>query len=278
LPSVDQFDHMIVHVAGPDGGRFLDCTDKMSRPALPVPFGLAGRDALILDEKNPRFVRLGEYPADASVIRSIRSVQVTNRTDALVEEKLTLEGIHGALLRGYLRHQPASLRHSYVAGLLKQQGAELIGLTFDGLEQPHLSLVLNLVYAVRSRFHETESQLIGQSLGCFEQTYLAAESVEKRLTPFQIATPLTLEGSVTIRAPEGFRANSAAAPIGQKWDDRFLRGRLDVLAEKSVWRLSYTLHEPAGRFAPGDYDAFCATLGRASRALSPKLTFERVRP
>jgi hypothetical protein len=275
LPSLDQFDHMILHLPGQDGGEFVDCTDKMSRPALPVPFGLAGHEALILDEQNPRFVRIRDYPADASLIRSLRTVQVTNQTDALVEEALTLEGIHGAMLREYLRSQPATARRSYIAALLKQSGAEVIGLQIESLEQPQAPLVLKLVYAMRAQFHETGRDLVARPPACFEQTYLATEVIEKRVTPFRIATPLTLQASAIIRAPEGFRTK-LAEPLAQTWNDRFVRGQLDVVAEEKGRRLDYKLQEPAGRLAPGDYAAFCATLGRASRDLSPRLTFERV--
>ena len=204
-------------------------------------------------------------------------VQVTNQTDALVEETLTLEGTHGALLREYLRHQPATSRRPYVAGVLKAAGAELLELSLANLEESQSSLILTLVYSLRSQFHEAGGELVGKPSACFEHSYLTTDSAEKRLTPFQVTTPLTLQASVAVRAPEGFRAKASQSP-GRKWDQRFVRGQLDAFTEKSGWRLNYKLHEPAGRFAAGDYADFCATLNRASSDLSPEVTFERVSP
>jgi hypothetical protein len=277
LPSLDQFDHMIVHLAGPEGGRFLDCTDKMSRPSLAVPFGLGGRDALILDENNPRFGRIPEYPSDASVIRSARTVQLTNQSDVMVEETLTMDGTHGAMLRDYLRQQTPSARRSYLVGLLKSRGAELLKLDLENLEKPQSPLVLSLVYTLRAQFHVAGRELIGKLPACFEHTYLTTEAVEKRLSPFQVAIPLTLEATVTIRPPEGFRAKPVEAS-SQNWDARFLRGQVNATTETSRLRLTCQLHQRAGRFAASDYAAFCAALDRASNDLSPKLTFERVSP
>ena len=85
------------------------------------------------------------------------------------------------------------------------------------------------------------------------------------------------DASVIIRAPDGFRAKTSESPA-QKWNHRFVRGELNAVAEKTGWRLDYRLHQPAGRFAAADYAGFCAIMDRVSSELSPKLTFEPIRP
>ena len=277
LPSLDQFDHMIVHLPESTGAHFLDCTDKMSRPALAVPLGLAGHEAYVLDEHNPRFIRVPEHPAGASVIRSVRSVQVTNQTDALVTETLTLDGAHGAWLRDALRQQTVAARRSYLAGLLKGRGAELLRLELEHLEQPHSPLILKLSYVLRFQFQAADSGLTGRMPACLEQTYLATELVEKRLWPFQVNVPLTLESVVTFPAPEGFRVRPVPV-TAQKWDDRFARGEVRAAVENNVLRITARVHQPAGRFPATDYAAFCSTLDRASVDFSPRLAFDRIAP
>ncbi len=277
LPSLDQFDHMIVHLPGRDGGRFLDCTDKTGGPSLAVPLGLAGREVFLLDEGRSRFVRIPDYPADASIIRSTRTVQLTNQTDALVKETLTLDGAHGAWLRDALRQQTAASQRSYLAGLLKGRGADLLKLEVENLEQSQAPLILNLNYALRSQFQIAGRELVGRPPACFEQIYLATEAVEKRLSPFQVTIPLVMESAVSIQAPNGFRARPATAAVPQ-WDGRFARGQVDMSAGKNGWQITGRLQQPAGRFAAGDYAAFCAALDHVSGDFSPRLTFERIAP
>lgn len=277
LPSLDQFDHMIVHIAGPDGGRFLDCTDKAGNVTATIPLGLAGREALILDWGNPRFKRIPDYPPDASTIRSVRTAQLTNQTDVLVNETVTMEGAHAAWLRDYLRNQPVTARQSYLANLLKNNTADLLTLRLENLELPKTPLIINLGYTLRAPFQDFGKNLTGKLPACFEQSYLAVESVDKRFSPFQVGVPLTIESTVTISAPEGFRASLTDAPT-QKIEHRFVRCQLDTTAGKTGWRLNYKVYEPAGRFPAADYADFRAAMERTLNALSPKVTFERINP
>ena len=56
VPSVDQFNHMIVYAGGHRGGHFFDLTDKNHDLASLPPMGLGGVQALLLDPAAPRFV------------------------------------------------------------------------------------------------------------------------------------------------------------------------------------------------------------------------------
>src|SRR5690606_4324710 len=62
LPSLDQFNHMLVYVPGYEGGRFFDATDKTSDVAnLKAPLDLGGANVLVLDAERPRLVQVPKY-------------------------------------------------------------------------------------------------------------------------------------------------------------------------------------------------------------------------
>ncbi|HWH70777.1 MAG TPA: DUF3857 domain-containing protein, partial [Candidatus Sulfotelmatobacter sp.] len=81
LPSLDQFDHMIVFVPEVQGGRFIDCTLKGADAARDIPLGLAGREVLILQSQNPHFATIPGYAEGASTCDLQRRLQLVNLTD-----------------------------------------------------------------------------------------------------------------------------------------------------------------------------------------------------
>src|SRR5690606_6900842 len=64
VPSLDQFNHMILMVPAL-GDRFIDATDKHTSIMLPVPYGLGGQTALVLDPQQPRLVPIPPFPPDS---------------------------------------------------------------------------------------------------------------------------------------------------------------------------------------------------------------------
>ena len=277
LPSLDQFNHMIVCVPAPSGELFLDCTAKGANLANPIAYGLAGREALILDRREPRFVRISDYPSNASVIRVLREVQLTNRTDALVRETLAFQGVHAAYLREYLRNQRPTERRAYVAAQLVGQAGELEDLSFDGLDRPALDLEVKFSYRVRGEFHALENQIVGSVPIGVERAYLLSEPIPKRATPFEVSVPLTIEGTVTVNSPAGFRPKPMPKPAPDA-ENRFVRCQMAVDASASGWRLRYHLHENAGRSAAESYTEYCRAMQQTADLLKPRLVCERVRP
>ncbi|HMJ90180.1 MAG TPA: hypothetical protein VK530_10210, partial [Candidatus Acidoferrum sp.] len=268
LPSLDQFNHMIVFVPGDDGG-FLDCTDK-SQKLGGVPLGLAGCDALVLDEKLTRFVRIPEYERTASRVEAARIVGITNQTDAAVSETLTFHGVSCAYLRSYLANVPASARRSYVVGLLGPN-AELNELVIEHLEEPGLPLVLRLGYTLKNQFHSIGRELVGTLPVAMEQQYLAAGSVENRLTPFQFPSPLAFESTTVLNVPAGLRAKFAPRDDVK---NRFLSCGFDGEQQAGSFTSRFRVFRAGGRHGAAEYPEFCASMNRTLAMLTQKLVLE----
>ncbi len=273
LPSLDQFNHMIVFLPDSNGGRFLDCTDKSSDLARSAPVGVAGCDALVLDASDPRFVRVPDHARDAGVIRSSRHVAITNLTDALVEETLTLEGVHGTFMREYLANVSPASHRSYLLGLLGT-GVDLVEFAVENLEQAQAPLLLRLRYALKNQFRFTDRETVGALPMVFERSWLAPESVEKRVTPFHLAVPIDFESTITLAVPAGFRTKEVAGPPRER-NDRFIscqiateRGADSLISRSRIVR-------PAGRHSAAEYGEFCGSMNGTLALLDEKLVIDK---
>src|SRR5439155_22990323 len=100
--------------------RFIDCTAKGSDPIEEVPLGLAGKEALIIEEtsrsanrsesQHSRFVSIPSYKGIGSRIYSERTVGLTNGSDFVVNETLKMSGPVGSVLRSWFRDTEPSAR------------------------------------------------------------------------------------------------------------------------------------------------------------------------
>jgi tetratricopeptide (TPR) repeat protein len=277
LPSLDQFDHMLVHV--PLGGKdyFLDCTAKSADLTALWTFGLSGQQSLLLDPENPRFVRIPEYPTNSSSIHVTRSIELTNSTDALVHEDVAFNGVVGGYMRQYLRNQPVSTRRAYIAAELVGNFGELLDMAVTGLDQPESACDLTLTYLVRGQFQGLEKQIVGNLPLGFERTFLLKQPSEKRTTPFEVAAPLLIDAAVTLSLPSNLKAKPPA-DAHQSAESKFVSCNVLTETSEHAWHFNYHLTECAGRFPPGDYASHCRALQQAVDLLRPRLIANSVEP
>ena len=96
LPSLDQFDHMVVYL--PASGSFVDTTNKSADLSRGVTPAIAGKDALVLDTKQPRLVRIPAQSDDAGDMTLVRDARMVGGTDLEVTETATFRGNEAASL------------------------------------------------------------------------------------------------------------------------------------------------------------------------------------
>jgi hypothetical protein len=178
----------------------------------PWTFGLSGRQSLVLDPRNPRFVRIPEYPTDASSIHVTRSIELTNSNDALVHEELVFHGVIGGYMRQYLHNQPPGTRRAYIAAEFVGNFGELQNMAVTGLDQPEAACDLTLTYLIRGEFQGVEKQIVGNLPVGFERTFLLHQPTEKRVSPFEVAFPLLIDAAVTLSLPSNLKAKPPSEP------------------------------------------------------------------
>ena len=277
LPSLDQFDHMILFIPGRQTSRFVDCTDKDEDAAQAIPLGLASRSALILDPPNPRFATIPGYPSDASMLEDQRRMRLVNLSDVAVEETLTLTGPHAAYMRGFLLQVPASSRRAWFQRQVGLAEVELSDFKAEPLEAPCAPLRLSCAYTLKRQFHRSNDRLSGILRAGIDRTYLTADPVDNRLTPFEVTIPLHLRSTVSFTVPEGFSAEQPTGPA-PKLDPRFAACQSPFRIDGPRATLEFQCSLPAGKFSPADYAAYRATMAQALSMLEREITLKPAAP
>jgi hypothetical protein len=273
LPSLDQFDHMLLFVPGRQANNFVDCTDKGGDAAQAIPLGLAGRSVLILDAPNPRFATIPNYPSDASKIEERRHLRLVDLSDVVVDETLTFTGAHAAYMRGFLLQVPSSSRRMMFQRQAGLAQVELSEFSAEPLETPYAPLRLHCAYTLKRQFHRSNDRLSGILRAGIERLYLTADPVDNRLTPFEVTVPLHLQSSVSFTVPEGFSAEqpSSSAP---KLDPRFAACQSQFRMDDSQVTLGFQCSLPAGKFSPSDYAAYRTTMDQALSMLEREVNLK----
>lgn len=274
MPSLDQFDHMIVYV--PSLERFIDCTSKGSDVAHSIPFGQAERNALILDAANPRFVSIPPYGPDATGIDLIQQVKIGEHGEASVDETLTLTGIHAAFMRGYLMSLSPTSRKASIQHSMDMADVEMSTFLAEGLQTPETALCLHCTYLLPNQFHRVNDQLTGSLKAGLARTYLKTEPAENRLTPFELRLPIHFQSHISIQPPAGCRVETAAADT--KLDPRFVAAHQRIEPIAASLNVTTEYQQSTGKFKPADYAAFRETMSRILQLVERDITVKTNRP
>jgi hypothetical protein len=109
LPSLDQFNHMIVFVPSSKGGIFVDCTSKSADLTGGPPQGLATLQTLVLDPEKPRLSPCRTMFRARADITATREITLQNDNDAAVDETLVFTGPFASSMRLTLQNiEPCS--------------------------------------------------------------------------------------------------------------------------------------------------------------------------
>jgi predicted Zn-dependent protease len=278
LPSLDQFDHMIVFAPKLGAGRFFDCTDKESPFSQPVPRGLAARPAYVLDPQNPRFVTLPAYPADSNLVNSQRTVRLVGEADLAIEETLRLEGYLAATLRGLLKEVQPANRVAVLQTQLSAGAGETLQIQkveIENLEDKSAPLVLKTDCLVKGKFHTVGESLVGQVPALWERFFLNAQRVENRQTPFVARYPLRIKSAITLDLPDGFTTGDMGA-LNREEQSSFAEWKLSAADKDNALQLGFEATRGVGQYTSDQYGAYCDSMERTVGALAQNVVLRRV--
>jgi tetratricopeptide (TPR) repeat protein len=270
VPSLDQFDHMIVVVPG-STPTFLDPTQKSADPLL-TPTSLMGTDLLLVQPGPPVFLTPPALPLpDEPEIEVSRKVTLSASGDARVHEAVVLRALMAAWLRDSLGQVDPAERAEKLAEWLSSGGAPLTveNLRVDDLERTDRPLRIQLDYVDPHRFQAVGSQLVGGLRAPWERMRMTVDPVADRETPFEVRFPFTVVSDVQVEVPRGHQAGelrpaSGAGPFST-WK---------VTAERQGPGPHLTLRysrRPLGRQDRAQYAAFGEDARQALEAIEPTL-------
>lgn len=260
IPSLDQFDHMILHVPGAGKQPWIDATEDWLDLPQYVPDGLGGREALVLDEKAPRFEKI--LPPPSTDIRIARQAAIGTGGNLAVDETLTLTGAAASWARGWFLDSPQSEYVNLVRRQLDSYGLfELSEVELTHAEDQSKPLVIRMKYVVPDAVAAESRQVVLPFF--WERDYLAVSPAESRLSPFRISPAMRVESVTRIsgadsKIPEGYPV-SAKLTEGQ-WEVTVVREN-----DETVVRLGVECQ--AGDFPVADWSKF----QQARRLLTERL-------
>ncbi len=272
LPSLDQFDHMIVYVPEGQNGRFLDCTSKGADVAHVIPNGLAQSDAFVLDKTNPHFVAIPAYPTNASTLSVERRIRLSESNDLAVDETLTLTGVHASYMRNYLLRIPESSRLSQLQAQMGMTEANVTETKVDSLNDLTKPLRLHFLYSIRRKFHKSGGEWRGALNAGFAGTYLEAAPSENRATPFEITIPFSVYSRTLLEAPTGFHAEVSKTAM-LNIDPQFAQVEESAQTGLKHLELDVNFRQMTGKFKASEYAAYRETMAQTLALLQREVVF-----
>jgi tetratricopeptide (TPR) repeat protein len=212
LPSLDQFDHMVVYL--PATGSFVDTTNKSADLSRGVTPAIAGKDALVLDAKQPHLLRIPQQRDDAGEMSLLREARVVAGADLEIAETATFRGNEAAAMRAYFDEVEPKARATALQRRLSLNGhsVEVLSLEVKELREPQKPLLVQIKYREHGAFHAVGGQLVGRIPALIERGRIEVERAERE-TPFQLEEPLAIHSAIALELPSGY---TPAHPLSRR--------------------------------------------------------------
>jgi len=274
MPSLDQFDHMVVYL--PAQELFIDATDKSADLLHGVTPGIAGKDALLLDARQPRVVRIPDQGDDGGEMSLVREAHLVAGADLEVTETATYRGNEAAMMRSYFDEIEPKARAASLQRRLSSRGGDVEVLSLDvrDLRDPQKPLGLQVKYVQRGAFHAVGGQLVGKLPALLERGRIQVE-IDARETPFQFRLPLSIHSTVSLELPSGY---SPAQPLAARAspDGRFAGWRVAPDDSGRDLRARFDFGRKRGRHASSEYADLRRETEAALGALEQEVILQRV--
>jgi hypothetical protein len=250
MPSIDQFDHMIVSVPI-DGERlYIDATDKDLSLGRTPPRSLAGNHALVLGEQS-ELLRIPDFSVGDSGLQVEREIEPLARDELKVVEIGVFSGYQAADLRGQLREIESSEMLATMQRWVANRYSDAIvdDAFVDNVFEADNELVVELQY--RLPLDDETFRLPG----FFEAAFLDYDRLPDRRFGFELTAPFSVSTVTTVRSsPTGKLAMSSRKPDADESRFGSWRRRIDNGDDGWVMKLEYTSGQ--AEYEAGDYGAF----------------------
>jgi hypothetical protein len=225
LPSLDQFNHMVVHVPALGKGWLIDATDKTLDLGRYRAGYLWHSHALVLHPEEPCLLPpRGPIETGSCDVSSKRTLTPSG-DDWGVDENLTITGYYASAMRDAFTGLSADEQFQKAQRILAAQGAaQLETFRFEYLDDPAQPASLHLFYKVRNAIRGTARS--AQIPAFWESDYLGTSFVKARRTPFECRYPMRLVSDVSVILPAEPTPDSLDA-LPQKGDSEFCFWKLE---------------------------------------------------
>lgn len=252
LPDLDAFNHAILYVPALKASPFVDTTNSYAACADYPPYGLWGTEALVLDAKNPRIVKVPQAPESSGNVASTRSLSLDKEGTLHVKEKVTMLGYYASGLRSSFSSVSPKDRFKYAQDfLVDREKFRLQDYEFENLDDTHRPAILHLHYTLADAAEARGGVTRLRLPAVWELKYLDIRFIKDRQTNFHWQIPFHLSSTVTWDATLDIDPDSL-----ERWkkDSRGSHGTWTAKpGERSV---NFEFQAKAGDYPAAEYDSF----------------------
>jgi hypothetical protein len=276
MPSLNQFNHMVVYVPDVGGGLFIDGTDKdMSLVGL-TPNSLAGVVGLRLAGGSSSLITFPKYSSINTGLRIRRQIEFGESGEARVVEALIFSDYWGSLMRSHLKTIEKNKQIDWGQRFISDINDEIVleSLVIEKLYDVESELVLNLVYTIPTDIVNNERWEF-EDPSVWERYYVMPKSVHKRKTDFQVKLPMKLISEVEISFPRNFDARLNMDPefnFAGEYGEYSVKLALDGRKLTKKFQMS----TPSNRFRSNQYADFVKFNRGAISVLKKPISLSRL--
>lgn len=272
LPTLDQFNHMVVQIPSLGQNWLLDATDKSLALALFPADNLWHSHALILDPESPRLIRPSAASPESSRVNSRRTVSIEGN-DWHVEETLDLGGYYAGWMRGAFAGLSPAEQTRKAQGILAEQGAAQVhDFRFENIADVDEPARISLKYVVRDGVTTGNGHHSGALPALWERDYLGTNFVKNRKTDFECIYPLHLTSEVVVKLPAP-PSNDALESLAQQGHSAFCTWSLKPELRGGDVMFHLNFMAKAGNHPSVNYAAFHEAWESARRAWDKPLNW-----
>ncbi|MEM8945566.1 MAG: tetratricopeptide repeat protein [Planctomycetota bacterium] len=269
LPSLSQFNHMIVYVPEEGAGSqsfFLDATEKYTTPMVPRSPSLVDKLALILDLGRPYLKRTPSYGSAFGKVEVERRVTMDHSpgldvATISVDEQVTLNPYCSRGLRGYLQAYAPRDRRDAIRDLIAEvKKVRVNRLSVENLREPTKDLVLHLEYSVAKGLNHVgvangDQRFVGVMPAVWERYVLEIEPDDLRVTPFEHKLKMVVLSRTNFQLPAGMQLKNAGKLV-RRGESKFLRWQTQVEEKQDGFLFDASVTRNAGSYDPEEFDQY----------------------
>ncbi|MEK0451326.1 MAG: hypothetical protein RL088_3594 [Verrucomicrobiota bacterium] len=274
LPSLDQFNHMIVQLPG-QKAAFVDSTNTVL-PAGMLPPALFHRQALVLYPDKPKLERVPErslFPAENLLIE--RDVTVAAGGEMEVREKFRLRGYYAMGWREWVSGVQPSERLAAIQRFQSDSRWRVEEFTVEGMDDNSADLVFNFKYAMPPLATSAKPMSVIVP-AIWEHEYLDAQFLKERRFPMELLHPVRIESRVKIQLPQAVGA-SAFKAFERSADSEFGKWKIAASAsptDANVVTVDFEFQSPSGTYPAARYDEWQSFRSKVVEAWRQPLKLE----
>jgi hypothetical protein len=273
LPTLDQFNHMVLRIPSLGHNWLVDPTDKSLPPEFFPADNLWHSHGLVLDAAKPHLID-PPSPPKTSWVNSHRSVTVEGN-NWNVDETLELTGYYASWIRrAFIGLSTAENRDKAQRILAEYGTAQVHEFRFEHLEDFGKPARLILKYTVRDALTLTEGRQSGAPPALWERDYLGTSFVKDRKTDFEWVYPLHFTSEVVVKLPTPPTPASLEA-LGKKSQSDFCTWSLTPEIRGGEVILRFDFQAKAGTHPAARYSSFHEAWDTARRAWDKPLLWEK---